>query len=258
MTERVEAGRVYLVGAGPGDPGLLTVRGLRILEGADQVYHDQLVTPEILALARPGCELVDVGHRAGHAARDVVAVAKRMAEAARRGLVVARLKGGDPFLLARGGEEVEALVHEGVAVEVVPGVSSALAGPAAAGIPVTHRGLAASVAIVSGHRCAAEDGIDWSRLHADTVVVLMGSERIGHITSAMIGAGWAWGTPAAVVMAATTARQRQITANLGQIAAAAVAAVVEAPAILVVGEVVAVSGKMASGLARHQAGPERS
>ncbi len=256
MSRVVEAGRVYLVGAGPGDPGLLTVRALRILEAADEVYHDQLVTPEILALARPGCELVNVGHRAGYAGRDVVAVAKRMAAGARRGLLVARLKGGDPFLLARGGEEVEALVDEGVTVEVVPGVSSALAGPAAAGIPLTHRGLAASVAIVSGHRCDTEHGIDWSRLHADTVVVLMASSRLGHITHAMIASGWPPETPAAVVMAATTARQRQVSASLSQIAGAA--AVLEAPAILVVGEVVALSGQMASGLTVHPSGAERS
>ncbi len=254
MNQVAAQGRVYLVGAGPGDPGLLTVRALSILESADQVYYDQLVTPEILSLARPGCEMVNVGHRAGYTARNLVAVAQRMAEAARRGLLVARLKGGDPFLLGRGGEEVQALVQAGVGVEVVPGVSSAIAGPAAAGIPVTHRGVAASVAVVSGHRCDEEGGIDWSRLHADTVVVLMASKRLQRIASAMTAAGWSPETPAAVIMAATTARQRQVMAPLCRIAAAAAAAMMEAPALLVVGEVVAVGAGSGSGGAAPESG----
>ncbi|MHB1895008.1 MAG: uroporphyrinogen-III C-methyltransferase, partial [Candidatus Dormibacteria bacterium] len=217
----VAAGRVYLVGAGPGDPGLVTLRAAAVLAAADIVYHDQLVSPEVLSLARDGCELVDIGHRAGRQPRDIPDMVKQMATAAQRGLVVVRLKGGDPFLFGRGGEEVEALLEEGAAFEVVPGVSSALAGPAAAGIPVTHRGLAASVAIVTGHGRSGEAGIDWKCLRADTVVVLMGNSRLSQLSQDMVAAGWQPSTPAAVVMAATTARQRQVVAPLSDIAAAA-------------------------------------
>ena len=255
MGSTVGAGRVYMLGAGPGDPGLVTLRAAAVLAAADIVYHDQLVSPEVLALARAGCELVDIGHRAGLEPRDIPAIAKQMATAAQRGLVVVRLKGGDPFLFGRGGEEAEALLEEGAALEVVPGVSSALAGPAAAGIPVTHRGLAGSVLIVTGHGRCAEDGIDWKCLRADTVVVLMGNSHLSQLSEDMVAAGWQPLTPAAVVMAATTARQRQVVAPLSGIAKAAAVAVLDPPTHLVVGEVVSLATRLNGVVARAVSSP---
>jgi uroporphyrin-III C-methyltransferase len=233
----VAAGTVYLVGAGPGRPDLLTIRAADVLRTADAVFHDQLVSPEVLALVRPDARLVDVGHRAGREHRDPADVAAEMAHAARAGEVVCRLKGGDSYVFGRGGEDVQALAVERVPVEVVPGVSSALAGPGAAGIPVTHRGLARSFLVVTGH-----EELDWRRLGADTVVVLMGLRRLAEITAGMVAAGWAEGTPAAVVSRATTPRQRQVYGQLGTIAQRVADEAIEAPALLVVGEVVTVAG----------------
>ncbi len=246
MSRPVEAGRVYVVGAGPGDPELLTLRGASVLGAADAVFHDQLVSPEVLALARPSAELIEAGHRSGQVKRDQRQVAAAMAERARLGQVVCRLKGGDPFVFGRGGEDVEALIEEGVPCEVVPGISSALAGPAAAGVPVTHRGLARSVLIVTGHQQEPDGGLDWGRLRADTVVVLMGAARLATITGAMLQAGWSPATPAMVVSSATMVRQREVEAPLESIAAAAAEAAVEAPALLVVGQVVGIAGRIAA------------
>jgi uroporphyrin-III C-methyltransferase len=234
----VESGRVYIVGAGPGDPELLTLRGAAILAAADVVFHDQLVSEEVLGLASPSAELITAGHRAGQAKRDQRAVASAMAERARNGQIVCRLKGGDPFVFGRSGEDLEALLAEGVPCEVVPGVSSALAGPAAAGVPVTHRGVARSVLIVTGHQKDPEGGLDWDRLRADTVIVLMGGSRLGTISREMLAAGWAASTPAMLVSSATTSRQRQLQAPLAEIEERADAAGLAAPALLVVGAVV--------------------
>ena len=246
MSRPVEAGRVYVVGAGPGDPELLTLRGASVLGAADAVFHDQLVSPEVLALARPSAELIEAGHRSGQVKRDQRQVAAAMAERARLGQVVCRLKGGDPFVFGRGGEDVEALIEEGVPCEVVPGISSALAGPAAAGVPVTQRGLARSVLIVTGHQQEPDGGLDWERLRADTVVVLMGAARLATITGAMLQAGWSPVTPAMVVSSATLVRQREVEAPLESIAEAAAKAAVEAPALLVVGQVVGIAGRIAA------------
>ena len=243
MSRPVESGRVYIVGAGPGDPELLTVRGAAILGAADVVFHDQLISHEVLALARPNAELVAAGHRAGQAKRDQRAVARAMADRARRGGIVCRLKGGDPFVFGRGGEDLEALLAEGVPCEVVPGVSSALAGPAAAGVPVTHRGIARSVLIVTGHQQDPEGGVNWDRLRADTVIVLMGRTRLGAISASMLEAGWAASTPAMLVSSATTSRQRQLAATLGEIEQRAELAGLPAPALLVVGPVVELAGR---------------
>lgn len=238
MRRPIESGCVYIVGAGPGDPELLTLRGAAILAAADVIFHDQLVSEEVLRLARPGADLIAAGHRAGQAKRDQRAVAAAMADQVRGGRIVCRLKGGDPFVFGRGGEDLEALLAEGVPCEVVPGVSSALAGPAAAGVPVTHRGVARSVLIVTGHQKDPEGSLEWDRLRADTVIVLMGGSRVGAIARAMLAAGWAASTPAMLVSSATTSRQRQLQAPLGQIDQHADAAGLAAPALLVVGAVV--------------------
>ena len=243
MSRPIESGRVYIVGAGPGDPELLTLRGAAILNAADVVFHDQLVSDEVLGLAGPSAELIAAGHRAGQAKRDQRGVAVAMAERARRGQIVCRLKGGDPFVFGRGGEDLEALLAEGVPCEVVPGVSSALAGPAAAGVPVTHRGVARSVLIVTGHQQDPQGGLDWDRLRADTVIVLMAGTRLGAISAAMLAAGWAASTPAMLVSSTTTSRQRQLQGHLGEIDERAQAAGLAAPALLVVGAVVELAGR---------------
>jgi uroporphyrin-III C-methyltransferase len=247
VTRPVERGRVYVVGAGPGDPGLLTLRAAAVLAAADVVFHDRLVSDEVLALA-PAARLVDVGHRAGGRSRDLSAVAGAMAAHAREGLVVARLKGGDPFVFGRGGEELAELLALGVRCEVVPGVSSALAGPAAAGIPLTHRGLSRSIVILTGHDGEAAGRPEWARLRGDTVVVLMGSARLAALAGEMLAAGWDGATPAAVVTAATTPGQRQVVARLADVADRAAEAGLGPPAILVVGAVVALAARLAEGV----------
>lgn len=239
---------MYIVGAGPGDPELLTLRAAAVLAEADAVFHDQLVSEEVLARAPTGAELFNVGHRAGDGRRDLIDVAERMAACARQRMVVVRLKGGDPFVFGRGSEELQALLALGIPCEAVPGISSALAGPAAACIPLTHRGLSTSVVIVTGHERDPEREPGWDRLRGDTVVVLMGSARLGALSRQMLRAGWDPGTPAAVIMAATMPSQRHVTGRLGDIAACAARAGLGPPSVLVVGEVVSLSGELMGGL----------
>jgi uroporphyrin-III C-methyltransferase/precorrin-2 dehydrogenase/sirohydrochlorin ferrochelatase len=229
-------GEVVLVGAGPGDPGLLTVAARELLLDADVVFHDALVDPSILRLCGHA-RLVDAGKRAGRRSVSQAEINTAMIDAARAGDLVVRLKGGDPFVFGRGGEEVEALVRAGVTVRVIPGVSAALAAPAAAGIPVTHRGIAGSVAITTGHRAAGQDS-DITRLAAavDTLVVLMPVDLDG--LAARLAAVLGPERPAAMIMAATTPSQRVIRAPLGTIAAAARVGGIAPPATLVVGQVV--------------------
>lgn len=235
-----EIARVYLVGAGPGDPELMTVRAAYLVQAADAIFHDELVPRAILERVGPGTELVSVGHRAGGLKPEVGPVAEAMAARARAGELVVRLKGGDPFLFGRGGEEAAALLDAGVAFEVVPGVSSALAAPAAAGIPVTHRRMSGSVTIITGHEAEGEpERVRWDALAtaSDTLVVMMGAGRLRQLSARIIAAGRSPQTPAAVVMAASRPEQRQVVARLDGIAEAARAAGIGAPAVLVVGEV---------------------
>ena len=250
MTRHGEGvGFVSLVGAGPGDPELLTVGGLRRLREADAVAYDRLVAPELLELCPPRARLFDVGKepgRHGHGRQgEISALLVRLAQA---GLRVVRFKGGDPFVFGRGGEEALALAEAGVPFEVVPGVSSALAAPLAAGIPVTHRGLSASVTIAAGRegRGAGPGGEqhDWGALARmrGTLVFLMPVETLGHIADRLIAHGRAPSEPAALVHRATTPEQRTIVSDLGGIAGAARAAGVGSPSALVVGETVALAG----------------
>jgi uroporphyrin-III C-methyltransferase/precorrin-2 dehydrogenase/sirohydrochlorin ferrochelatase len=232
-----EMGEVVIAGAGPGDPDLLTVGARAVLADADVVFHDALVRPEVLQLCGPRTQLVDVGKRAGRRSAPQSGINDAMIAAARDGNLVVRLKGGDPYLFGRGGEEVLALQRAGIPVRVIPGVSAALAAPAAAGIPVTHRGVAGSVAFVTGHRADCEP-LDLESLatNVDTLVVLMPSEieSIASRLAAVLGDD----RPSALVSQATTPNQRVVRAPLGRIAAAARAARVEAPSTLVVGDVV--------------------
>jgi len=239
---------VSLVGAGPGDPELLTMKAARLIGEADVVLYDRLVSPEILALARPDADLIDVGKRPGGSHTQGV-LNELLVLHARSGRRVVRLKGGDPFLFGRGGEEVEVLAAAGIECQIVPGISSSLAGPAAAGIPVTHRQVARAVTIVTGHEASASDPVDWSAVGrlGGTLVVLMGVERRGAIVAKLIEAGLAADTPAAVVMHATTPRQRTWTGRLDQLPEADVVS----PAVMVIGAVATFAQDAATLVAAH-------
>jgi uroporphyrin-III C-methyltransferase len=194
---------VWLVGAGPGDPELLTVKAARLLAGADVVVHDALVGDGVLALVPPTAELIDVGKRPGRPVPQEL-ISTLLVTLARDGKRVVRLKGGDPFVFGRGGEEAEALVAAGIPFEVVPGITSAVAAPAAAGVPVTHRGVAASFTVVTGHRRAGEQDIDWRALArvSGTVVVLMGVSQRATIAAELLAGGLDPATPVAAVRSA--------------------------------------------------------
>ncbi|HSK00573.1 MAG TPA: uroporphyrinogen-III C-methyltransferase [Kofleriaceae bacterium] len=235
-------GFVSLVGAGPGDPELLTLRALRRLREADLVLNDALVDAALLELA-PTAQRFFVGKRAGRHSIEQAEIHRLMIRAARRGQRVVRLKCGDPFVLGRGGEEALALEEAGVPYEVVPGLSSAIAAPALAGIPVTHRGLATGFAVVSGHAEASYGPIlDGIAPGALTVVVLMGLRERAAIAARMIGRGWAPSTPAAVVHGASHAGGFAWTGELDALGAAAFDG--ELPAVLVIGAVVALAGQL--------------
>lgn len=227
---------MYIVGAGPGDPGLLTVRALRLLESADVVLHDYLVSGDVLASCGPLTHVIDVG-KIGHGHQtEQDDIERLLVTYARSGLSVVRLKGGDPLLFGRGAEEAYALRSAGVPFEIVPGVSSALAAPAAAGIPLTMRGEARSVAIVTGH-CAGRGRLPEIPF-ADTTVVLMGMSQVAAIAESLIAAGHACDTPAAAVERGTWIDQRVVVATLGTLADAVATHRIQAPAVLVVGETV--------------------
>ncbi len=242
-------GMVWLVGAGPGDPGLCTLRAAQCIGEADVILYDALVHPRLLDHAAPGCECIATGKRAGGDAIDQDALNAMMADFARAGKRVCRLKGGDPFVLGRGGEEAAYLRAQGILFEIVPGVTSALAAPACAGIPVTHRGVSAAVRIVSGHEAPDKDAgqVRWDAVRADggTLVVLMGLRRLEAITGMLIANGWSPETPAAVVAHGTLPSQRTVCAPLAQIARSAADHGLDAPAVLVVGEVVGLREQLA-------------
>ena len=234
-------GRVVLVGAGPGDPELITLRGLRWLRRAEVIVYDQLATPDLLDEAPEDALRIFAGKSAGRHYLEQSAINAILIHHARRGRLVVRLKGGDPFVFGRGGEEMLACARAGVAVEVVPGVSAAIAVPAAAGIPVTHRGFASSFAVVTGHEDPAkpESAVDWERLATavDTLVILMGVGTLPRITARLLAAGRSGDTPAAVIHRGTTQAEETVVGTLGDIAARA--AEIQAPAVIVIGEAVA-------------------
>ncbi|MFB6303915.1 MAG: uroporphyrinogen-III C-methyltransferase [Haloferacaceae archaeon] len=241
-TDARAPGKVHLVGSGPGDPDLLTVRARRLLDEADVVLHDKLPGPEILDLI-PADRREDVGKRAGGEWTPQEYTNRRMVELAREGKDVVRLKGGDPFVFGRGGEEMEHLASEGVPFEVVPGLSSAVAGPGAAGIPLTHRDHASSVSFVTGHEdpTKEESAVDWEALAATggTIVVLMGVGKLPEYVAALRDAGLDADTPVALVERATWPDMRTVTATLGTAVEARDRAGVEPPAVTVIGEVAA-------------------
>jgi uroporphyrinogen III methyltransferase/synthase len=240
---RARAGVVYLVGAGPGDPGLMTRRSLELIADADAIYYDRLIPPGALDGAREDAELVYVGKQPGVPSVPQDEIGERLIEAGRAGKSVVRLKGGDPFVFGRGGEEGEALREAGVEFEVVPGVTAGVAATAYAGIPVTHRDDASAVAFVTGHEDPekAETALDWDALAAfpGTLVFYMGVKRLGENAAALIASGRDAGEPAAAIERGTWAGQRTVTATLGTIAQAVEREAIKAPALIVVGAVAA-------------------
>jgi uroporphyrin-III C-methyltransferase len=232
-------GKVWLIGAGPGDPELITLKAARALAAADVVLVDDLVNRRVLAHARPGARLIEVGKRGGCKSTPQAFIERLMVRLARRGCVVARLKGGDPFMFGRGGEELVALRAAGVRVEVVSGVTSGIAAPAALGIPVTHRGIATGVTFISGHvrdRCEP----DWRALRATgtTLVIYMGIARVAALVAGMLEAGFPADTPACAIQSGTLATQVEVLTTLDKLPAAVGEAQLGSPAILIIGEVV--------------------
>jgi uroporphyrinogen III methyltransferase/synthase len=241
-------GTVYIVGAGPGDPGLLTLRAAELLQRADVVVYDALVQPAILELVRPGAERIFGGRRAGETSSDRTAVLELLVQRAREGKTVVRLKGGDPYVFGRGGEEALHLAEAGVPFEVVPGVSSFVAVPAYAGVPVTHRGYASRLVILTGHADpeSPDCPVDWAaeaRLPG-TKVILMGTAQIGRIAEILIRHGMPPDTPVLVTQWGTTARQRSVTGTLATIGADLARAGLSAPSVAVIGEVVRLRDKL--------------
>jgi uroporphyrinogen III methyltransferase/synthase len=237
------AGVVYLVGAGPGDPGLMTARSLALIADADAVFYDRLIPPTALDGARTDAELIYVGKQPGVPSVPQDEIGARLIEAARAGKSVVRLKGGDPFVFGRGGEEGEALRAAGVEFEVVPGVTAGVAATAYAGIPVTHRDDASAVAFVTGHEDPEKDesALDWDALATfpGTLVFYMGVKRLGENAAALIAGGRDPEEPAAAIERGTWPGQRTVNATLGTIAAAVERERVKAPALIVVGAVAA-------------------
>ena len=243
VTHVRKPGPVHLVGGGPGDPGLITSRGLELLRTADVVVHDRLIASELLQEARTDAELIDAGKGPGHAPYTQSEINALLVDRARLGRTVVRLKGGDPFVFGRGSEEAAACRAAGVPVYVVPGVTSAIAAPAAAGIPVTARGLARSFAVVTAHQAGPGDEVADLRGLAgvDTLVVLMGRASLGTLAAQLIEAGRDPATPAACIQSATTPEQRVTRATLATIADAADRDGLENPVVTVIGAVAALA-----------------
>jgi uroporphyrinogen III methyltransferase/synthase len=241
-TSTSKKGRVYLVGAGPGDLGLATLRGKECIEAADVIVYDHLANPEMLAWARDDAEIIYAGKEPGEHSLGQAEINALLVDKAREGKEVVRLKGGDPFVFGRGAEEAQAVVDAGIQFEVVPGITSAIAGPAYAGIPVTHRAENSHVTFFTGHEDPAktESAIDYAALAklGGTQVMLMGVERLGSITGEMLKQGVRGDLPVALVCWATTGRQETLTGTLQDIAQRAVASGFEAPAVAVFGDVV--------------------
>jgi uroporphyrin-III C-methyltransferase len=247
--EEVRPGTVYLVGAGPGDPELITMKGARVLSRAQVVVYDALVQESLLDMAPKDAELIYMGKRCGRSCPSQEEINAELIAQAKAGKAVVRLKGGDPFVFGRGGEEVLALSAAGVPCQVIPGVTAGVSVPAALGIPVTHRGASGSVAFVTGHPGSGlKDPVDWERLATavSTIVIYMGLTRLPEIADRLISAGLPADTPSAVISQGTGAGQRQVVAPISELFAAANTAGIEAPALIVIGKVVGLRKKFAT------------
>jgi uroporphyrin-III C-methyltransferase len=237
---KLAPGEVWLVGAGPGDPGLLTLDALAGLLQADVIVHDALVDSRVLALARRGAQMQFAGKRGGRPSTAQEDISAQLVKFAQRGLRVLRLKGGDPFVFGRGGEEILALAAAGVPFRVVPGITAGLAGLANAGIPATMRGINHAVILATGHDPDDEGNLDWTALARtrQPLVLYMGLRNLGKIAAALLRGGLPAGTPAAVIASATLADQQVLVSTLERVAADALEANFAAPAIVVIGHIV--------------------
>lgn len=235
-------GKVYLVGAGPGDPGLITVKGKVLLEMADVVVYDALVSPEILAMINPQAEKIDARKRRGRHSLLQSDTTKLLIKKAHQHPIIVRLKGGDPFVFGRGGEEMEDLVAAGVAVEVVPGITSGIAAPAYAGIPVTHRNYSSSVTFITGHEAAGKyrPQVNWGAIaqSSETIVIYMGIHNLGQIIPQLKEGGLKGDTDIALIRWGTTPQQEELYGTLDDILYKVKAHNFEAPAIAIIGQVV--------------------
>lgn len=234
-------GKIWLVGAGPGDPDLITVKGLKAIQKADVILYDRLISMELLDHAKEGTELIFCGKLPDRHFVQQENINELLVDHARQGKQVVRLKGGDPFVFGRGGEEAAAAVQNGIEFEVVPGITSGIAAPAYAGIPVTHRDLGASFAIVTGHRKeGADEELKWASLAKgiDTIAVYMGVKNLPHIQEKLIQYGKPKTTPAALIHWGTTNKQQTVTGTLETIYDVAQSAGITNPSMIVIGEVV--------------------
>src|SRR5213592_972784 len=241
-------GMVYVVGAGPGDAGLLTLRGAQLLGRADVVVYDALVNPDLLRLAPKSAEIIFGGKRSKDHAIPQEDLNRLLVDKAKEGKTVVRLKGGDPYVFGRGGEEAEELAASRIPFEVVPGVSSVVAAPNYAGVPLTHREHCSSFSVITGHEDPAKQvsGIDWAQVarFPGTKVVMMATERIGRIAELLVAEGMSPDTPVAMVRWGTTGRQRSVEGTLATIADVAAKAELSAPTVAVIGDVVKLRSKL--------------
>jgi uroporphyrin-III C-methyltransferase/precorrin-2 dehydrogenase/sirohydrochlorin ferrochelatase len=257
-SSRSTTGHAWLVGSGPGDPGLISVRGLRILEQADVVLHDRLVAPQLLRVARREAEIVCVGKTGGGAATSQDHINRLLVSRVRAGFRVCRLKGGDPLIFGRGGEEAQALAAAGLPFEIVPGITAASACAALAGIPLTHRGIASAVTLVTAQG-ARNDEPDWARLAApgQTLVIYMVGRRVAEVAARLMAHGRAAGTPAAVIVDGTGPRQRVLTGALADIGRRSAGYRRLSPALLIVGETAAFAATLRPQSVENDAWPAR-
>ncbi|WP_421658476.1 uroporphyrinogen-III C-methyltransferase [Leptothermofonsia sp. ETS-13] len=236
------SGKVYLVGAGPGDPGLMTLKGKALLECADVVVYDALVSAPILGMINPQAEQINAGKRKGMHSMLQEDITQLLIEKAKEAAIVVRLKGGDPFIFGRGGEEMEGLVEAGIPVEVVPGITSGIAAPAYAGIPLTHRNYSSSVTFVTGHEGAGKyrPAVNWQAIAhgSETIVIYMGIHNLAAIVEQLVAAGLSLATPVALVRWGTRPNQEELTGTLATIVQQVEEKQFGAPAIAVIGSVV--------------------
>jgi uroporphyrin-III C-methyltransferase len=235
-------GKVYLVGAGPGDPGLFTLKGKGLLQCADVVVYDALVSPPILEMINPEAEKIHAGKRRGRHSKKQDEITQILIEKAQSHTIIVRLKGGDPFVFGRGGEEMEDLIKMGIPVEVVPGITSGIAAPAYAGIPLTHRNYSSSVTFVTGHEAAGKyrPEVNWKAIAqgSETLVIYMGVHNLAYITSELIAAGRSCQTPIALIRWGTRPEQEELIGQLDTIVQQVETTGFEAPAIAIIGDVV--------------------
>ena len=248
-------GKVYLVGAGPGDPGLLTVKAKTLIECADVVAFDALVSEPILALINPRAERIHAGKRRDRHSMSQVDITQLLHQKAYEHAVVVRLKGGDPFVFGRGGEEMVDLMAAGISVEVVPGITAGIAAPAYAGIPVTHRGYSSSVTFVTGHESAGKyrPQVNWEAIAqaSETIVIYMGVHNLPNITQSLIDAGLAAETPIALIRWGTRPEQEELVGTLGNIVEKVEQSQFQAPAIAIIGKVVDLQAQLAPASPMH-------